>query len=75
MTKLRGKPIGAERQRAASASRGQAHPAPGAANPALLVPPLPQLSGLDLFVCALSFDLAPAAERAVTNWIRVRLRL
>ena len=49
--------------------------AAGAANPALLVPPIPQLSGLDLFVCALSFDPAPAAERAVTNWVRVRLRL
>lgn len=48
--------------------------AAGAANPALIAPPIPQLSGLDLFVCALSFDPAPAAERAVTNWVRVRIR-
>ena len=41
----------------------------------LTVPPTPLLSGLDLYAAALTFDPAPLGERAVTNWVRLRLRL
>jgi len=47
----------------------------GTATPTLLVPPVPLLAGLDLYVAALSFDVGPVAERQISNWVRTRLRL
>lgn len=54
---------------------GGALDASGGATPTLLAPPTPLLAGLDLYFAALTFDMSPLAERAVTNWLRARLRL
>jgi hypothetical protein len=43
------------------------------ATPVLVTPPLPFLAGLPLYFAALTLEPSGAAERQLTNWIRITL--